>query len=536
MHRRLVMTSAIAGLLAAAFLPGSGLGSSAVRSGGAREIPAGLAAAIHAQLGLGRIRLADSPAEQPELGFAAALSADGTTALVSAPGAHNQNGAVYVYHVASAGSWASSSTPAATLAGAKFDLLGFGIALSADGTTAFVAAPFGAEGSGAVYVYHVSSEEAWASTAEPTATLTNGSDLFFAASVGASADGTTLVAGDPFDQGGGAVVFHVPSEDAWASSSTPTASLTNAAEPGSDEDVGWAVAMAGDGTTALVSDNRASAQAGAAYVFHVASEAAWTSSSAPTAVLSNASGVAHDWLGYALGLSADGTTAFLGVPHVHKNRGAVDVFHVADAGAWASSSTPAAILTNGGGAANDYLGDDALAVSPDGATVVVGDSSVHRSTGAAYVYHVSGEGAWTSSSAPTAALTDSHGRRNDLLGASVATAADGATVLSGAPGVNWWTGKTDVFHVANAGSWLATSTPTAKLTNSALPKPLCVVPNLLHERLSDVKLDLDISNCVLGKVKRIHSTKKNRGRVVWQSPAPRRHLRPGSKVDLKVGK
>ena len=101
MNRRLVVASVIAVVMTAACLTGSGVGSSAVQVRGAQAgIPVGLAAAIHARLGLGPIRLADSPTEQPMLGFAVALSQDGTTALVSAPGAHNQNGAVYVYHVA----------------------------------------------------------------------------------------------------------------------------------------------------------------------------------------------------------------------------------------------------------------------------------------------------------------------------------------------------------------------------------------------------------------------------------------------------
>src|SRR5205823_4858529 len=104
-------------------------------------IPAGLADAIHARLGAGPIGFADSPTEHPLLGYSVAMSADGTTALVSAPGAGNQKGAAYIYHVASAGSWTSSSTPTATLAGTSQygfgEDLGRNVALSADGTTAF---------------------------------------------------------------------------------------------------------------------------------------------------------------------------------------------------------------------------------------------------------------------------------------------------------------------------------------------------------------------------------------------------------------
>jgi len=457
-------------------------------------------------------------------------------------------GALYVYHVAGAGSWVSSATPEATLSGTAQDglgeALGFDVALSADGTTAFAGAPARSYpgGIGAVLVFHVADESAWASTSTPTATLTIDNGGAFGFGLGpleVSSDGTTLLMGDASYNAyaGAAYVFHVSSENAWASTSTPTATLSNAAEPGSDAEAGWSeIALSGDGTTALLGAAGSVSRAGRAYLFHVASEAAWTSSSTPTAILSKASGVAHDRLGWGVALSGDGTTAFLGAPGVKGNTGAVDVFHVADAASWASSSTPVAILTKGGGAKNSYLGDS-LAVSADGTTVVAGADGVNHFTGAAYLFRASGEDAWTSSAAPTAALTDSSGARNDLLGVrGLGTSSDGATVLIGAPGFNWSTGKADMFHVADAGSWVTSSTPTATLTNSALPKPRCVVPRVSGYHVPFAKELLAEANCRLGKVKRVHSTKKNRRLVVSQSPAPRRNLRPGSKVNVKVGR
>src|SRR5262249_18279054 len=116
--RRLAVASAIAVVLAAAFLPGSGVGSAAAAGRGALKIPAGRAAAIHARLGDATISTSwatRAPQPGPELGVSVALSADGTTALVGAPGAGNQKGAAYIYHVSDAGSWTSSDTPTAAL-------------------------------------------------------------------------------------------------------------------------------------------------------------------------------------------------------------------------------------------------------------------------------------------------------------------------------------------------------------------------------------------------------------------------------------
>jgi hypothetical protein len=466
------------------------------------------------------------------------LSADGTTALVSAYGVANEKGAVYIYHVSGADSWASSSTPAATLTrpGSAHQLFGFSVALSADGTTAFVGAPFAGE-TGAVEVFHVANEDAWASTSTPAATLTASGDILIGVSVAASPDGTTVVVGAPFygTLTRAAYVFHVASEDGWASSSTPTAILSYSSESQANRVYGPAVAISGDGTTALLGDSESHSYAGAAYLFHVASEAAWASSSAPTAILTRATGVANDLFAASLTLSNDGTTAFLGAPFVKGHTGEVDVFHAAAEDAWASSSTPAAILTDAAGARDDLLGDH-VAVSSDGTTAVVTAPGVHHKTGAAYVFRVADEGAWTSSAAPTATLTNSAGVRNDVLGVGLGSSADGATVLLGAPWVNWKTGAADVFHVADAGSWVTGSTPNATLTNSALPKPRCIVPRLRGYHVPLARAFLAYENCRLGKVRHVHSTRKLRRRIVSQSPAPRRNLPPGSKVNVKVGR
>jgi hypothetical protein len=510
----------------------------------AHAIPSGLAAALHARFGAGMIQLADSPTEHPYMGESVAMSADGTTALVGAEGAGNQKGAAFVYHVASAGSWVSTSTPVATLAGTTShgagEKLGRNVALSADGTTAFVSAPHrlgGPSTLGAVLVFHVSDETAWASTSTPTAVLTVPGAFFFGDDgTAVSSDGTTLVVGDESSnaEAGGAWIFHVASESAWASTSTPTAALFNSNQPKSDRYAGYRVAISGSGTTVLVDNRGHGSEVGEAYIFHVASEGAWATNSTPTAILSNAGGAAYDSLGNTLALSADGATAFL-ASDANVGRGAVDVFHVADETSWVTSSAPAAILTNSGSAGGDYLGYS-LAVSSDGTTVEASAPGAHKETGATYVFHVANANAWATTATPTAALTNSAGVHRDLRAFALAGSADGASLLVGSPFVNWSTGTADVFHVADAGSWLTSATPTATLTNSALPKPACVVPSLKGFPVGFALLFIDDANCRLGKVVKVHSTKKHKGRIVSQSPAPKTHLAPGSKINVKVGK
>jgi hypothetical protein len=299
MQRRLLMASVLALVVTAGFLPGSGFGSAAARVSGAQAIPAGLAAAIHARLGGFAIRSssAASSSGDPYLGQSVSLSADGTTALVGARGVGG-TGAAYIFRASDAGSWSSSALPAATLTKAhEVAQGGFGdaVALSPDGKTAFVGAPFGPHflAPGAIYVFHVSAEDAWSSSSKPTAALTVSHSIFLGFALAVSADGSTLVAGDPAykDPAGGAFVFHVSSEGSWASTSTPAATLTINDMDGNE--LGYRAAISGDGTTVLLTDfgaGNAGETGGGAAVYHASAENAWASTSTPDAVLSDANG------------------------------------------------------------------------------------------------------------------------------------------------------------------------------------------------------------------------------------------------------
>ncbi len=529
MLRRFVTASAIACGLTAALLTGSS-GASTVPLRGAHALPAGLAATIRARLGVGASAsgCATAPFDQPALGTSVAISADGTTAIVGAPGIDEDCGTAYVFHVSGVGTWSSSDTPTAVLTDKHALAFGTDVALSADGTTAFVGAPEtgGSDNPvGAIYAFHVSAEGAWTSTSTPTATLTHGGYLGF--DLALSADGTTLVAGQPF---GGAYVFHAPSEDAWASTSTPTAVLSNAHGNPDDFSPGFAVAISGDGTTALV-DDYGNPTGGGAWLYHVDAEDAWSSSSTPTAILTDANSPQRAGLGYALALSGDGTVAVLGAPLSDFYTGKVDVFHASGPAAWATTSTPAATLTRPGGLADTYFGQS-VSVSADGATALVGAPGVDVKRGAGYIFHVADAGSWASTSAAAATLTDSGAGEGSALGSDTALIADGSTALLGEPGALWPVGAADVFHVADASSWASSSTPAAVVT--VPPVEPCIVPKLIGLTVSAAKARLTASNCSLGKVQRVPSKKGKKGRVVSQSRAPGAPLVHGANVNVKV--
>ncbi|HEY2354082.1 MAG TPA: PASTA domain-containing protein [Gaiellaceae bacterium] len=542
MYRKLVAASAIAAVAAAACLTGSGVASSAAAAREAQRIPAGLAAAIHTRFGAGAIRSARASRASagPTLGFSVALSADGTTALVGAPGDFKGPGAAFVFHSSSAGAWSSTDTPAATLLytthPAKGVAYGIDVALSADGTTAFVGAADGGftAGSGTIYVFHASAEDAWASSSTPAASLTD-ADNVVGDGFAVSADGTTLIAGTPLGAGG-ANIFHVSSETAWASTSTPTATLTNAAQPEGDQYAGISVAISADGTTALVSD-AGNANGGDAYVYRVAAEDAWADSSTPTAFLSNANSVSGDLLGYSVSLSGDGTVATLAAPGFGSSPphdGSIDIFRTSEEAAWATTSSPTAILTDGdGGLFGNGFGGSA-AVSSDGTTVLASVPFYGGLEGGVDVFHVSNTAAWASTDTPTAILVNSGRRFNEAVEDSLppALSADGTTALDGTPYQDSGTGAADVFHVSDAGSWKSTSKAKARLTVKALER--CVVPRLIGLKLRAAKSVLKARSCRLGNVRRVHA-KLQKGRVLSQSRKPGTRLPVGTKVSVKVG-
>jgi hypothetical protein len=290
------------------------------------------------------------------------------------------------------------------------------------------------------------------------------------------------------------------------------------------------VAISADGTTALLS--AASPSPAGAYVFHVSAADAWATSSTPTAILTDGNGGSDTSCGRYVALSADGTLALLGGTCANSNAGAVAVFHSSGEAAWTSTSTPAAtLLPPGGGSADSYFGTT-VAVSSDGTTAITTAAGTAR-RGVAYVYRAAGEGAWTSTSTPAATLSNSAGRANDTL-AIAALAADGATAFVGAPGVDKWTGAADVFHVADATDWTTSSAPTAILTDKALAA--CVVPKLKGLKLSAAKYALVAGRCRVGKVTKVHAKHKKHGRVLSQSKKAGRRLAIGARVNVKIGK
>lgn len=380
---------------------------------------------------------ASNPNASDQIGYALALSADGSTLAVGAhledSGADGINGnqadnsatdagAVYVFVRNDQGVWSQQAYVKASNSEAN-DLFGMGVALSADGNTLAVTARYedssavgingnqasnAAVDSGAAYVF-VRSGQLWSQQAYIKASNTGADDRFgHASAIALSSDGNTLAVG------------------AYAEDSA-------------------AVGIGGN-----QADNSASAS-GATYVFVRNQQQVWSQQ----AYLKASNTGASDYFGVTLALSGDGNT--LAVDAIYEDSsaagiggnqadnagvdsGAVYVFVRGMGGAW---SQQAYIKASNPGGGDEY--GSGIALSHDGSTLAIGayredsiatdiggnqaDNSAPEA-GAVYVFVRNLQNVWSQQAYVKAPNTNT----GDNFGIRVGLSGDGNLLAVGAHG------------------------------------------------------------------------------------------------------
>ena len=140
---------------------------------------------------------ADGSSGSVSQGAAVALSADGNTLLLGAPGDYvgGPTGAFWVF-TRNGGTWSQQIGPVVGTGAIFTHYLGSdqgaAVALSGDGNTALVGAPADNEGTGAVWTF-TRTNGVW--TQQGTGLYVSGTKSFFGASLALSADGTTALVG-----------------------------------------------------------------------------------------------------------------------------------------------------------------------------------------------------------------------------------------------------------------------------------------------------------------------------------------------------
>ena len=318
-----------------------------------------------------------------ELGGSVSVSADGNTALVGGSGDNHGAGAAWVFTRAR-GIWSqagSKLTPNDLVGQARF---GTSVSLSADGATALIGG-YGDGGTGAAWVF-TRSGGTWRQAAKLTANDEAGAGAF-GNDVALSADGTTAAIVAPFDNNySGAVWIFTRSGGTWTQQGPKLA----ANDETRSEEAGGAglesVALSADGDIALVGGTRDNDFQGAAWVF-TRSGSSWTQLGpkfTPADETSNRSA-----FGSSVALSADGGTALVGGPYDDAGVGAVWGF--ARSGATWVQQGPK--LTPAGPSAYRYFGAS-VSMSADGTTAAIGAPFDDGFLGAAWSFVRSGAG-WT---------------------------------------------------------------------------------------------------------------------------------------------
>jgi uncharacterized repeat protein (TIGR01451 family) len=396
-------------------------------------------------------------------GFVVALSADGIHALVGAPGATvngtNQAGKAFMY-VLSHGQWQRTQefddpTP---VSGDRF---GSALAMSSDGSTLIIGAPGasagGQDAAGRVFVF-TSAAGSWSlhELSEPEAAASDA----FGTAVAISGNGGIAVVGAPAAaRSGKAFVFTL---NAGVAGGT-TAELDAPAEAGGNYHFGNAVAIAangndivvgapviGDGVPAgkawlFVTGKSNAAQARVSSLFNAFKnntsllQAAKGGNSGPWSVGHEFDNPVSDKPGYfgsSLAISADGSEVLIGAygeysstDNSNQGDGIGAAYLYTQASGWGTPQVfmdAAAVRLEGFG--------NSVSLASDGKTLAIGAQNAGVNSadaaGKVFVYQLS-SGTWT----PSHTFGDPRPADGNNFGSAVALSSEGATLLVGAMNV-----------------------------------------------------------------------------------------------------
>jgi FG-GAP repeat len=400
-------------------------GAGVARAGEAADsAPATVLLRANPLLQLGEKLTAAATGDSSLAGFGAdvAISADGNTAIVGAPGDDGGRGAAWVF-TREGSTWTQQSeklTDGEVTGGSLPEAVAFGasVAISADGSTALVGGPGDSADHGAVWAF-VREGSSWAQQGEKVTGGEEEGASELGRSVALSADGATALAGGPLDAKGiGAVWVFTREGAAWAQQGPK---LLGAHEAGHGQ-FGGSVALSGEGDTALIGarTDHSLFGSGAAWVF-VRDGSTWTQQGEK---LTGAGATASAEFASSVALSDDGETALIGGEANEGGIGAAWAF-THEGSTWTQQGEK---LTSGEAVPTAGFGS-AVALSANGTKALIGASGDAQQAGAAWDFASKGAG-WARQGAK---LTGGGESGAAAFGASVALSDGAHTALVGGP-------------------------------------------------------------------------------------------------------
>ena len=336
------------------------------------------------------------------------------------------------------------SAPEATLDSAEQKPHGrfaMAVALSGDGQTALVGAPWEDGGTGAAWVF-THTKDGWvqsggklivppadskagdcgnetpeeaAEEGEITPPPGEADECRYGRAVAVNGDGSVLAIGSPrANSDSGAVWIYTRSGSTWGE----PAELESPA--GGRIRFGRSVAMSADGDTVLVGAPQAGGRTGGqAWVF-TKGASGWE----PVGSLAGEEAESEGSFGRSVALAADGETALIGAPGIEGTQGAAWVFAKSEAG-WSGRG----VRLTGGDAAAEVGFGSSVALSGEGAVALVGAPADNEDAGAVWMF-TNAKSDW---SEPGSALP-SPAQAGEEFGDSVALSSDATHALIGAGG------------------------------------------------------------------------------------------------------
>jgi hypothetical protein len=392
-------------------------------------------------------------------GLSVAVSADGNTAIVGGPEDNSNAGAAWVF-TRNAGVWTQQGPKLVGTGAAGTAGQGISVALSADGNTAIVGGGGDNSTFGAAWVF-TRTKGVWNQQGDKLIATGATGNALVGFSVGLSADGNTAILGGLTDNSGiGAAWVFTRSKGVWTQQG-PKLVGTDAVS----SNQGRAVALSGDGNTALVGGPGDSEGSGAAWVF-VRNGSVWSQQGNKLGGTGSVGGGASQ--GFSVALSADGNTAILGGPIDSAYAGAAWVF-TRSGGMWTQQGQKLV----GTGATGAYAAQQgrSVALSADGNTAIVGGPSDNPpyGPGAVWVFTRT-NGVWTQQGSKLVGTGSAPLNQGVLQGQSVALSADSSTVIAGGPNDSSYGGAAWVFvqrtkEDCKNGGWLNFPSPPGPFTS-----------------------------------------------------------------------
>jgi hypothetical protein len=420
--------------LVIAVMPGSTTGSISLNSGGGSTGTQGsftVTSTPYPYFQQGGKRVGTNSSSTAQQATSLAISTDGSTVVIGAPGDNSNTGAAWVF-TKDGSNWVQLGGKLVGTGAVGQSRQGASVAIGLEGNTIALGAPGDNSNAGAVWIF-TRNGSSWTQQGEKLVGSGAAGAAQQGTSVALSGDGNTVAFGGISDDFyNGAAWAFVRTDGVWAqqgSKMVSSGAIGRARQ-------GASVALSADGNTMIVGAYQDDNRKGAVWIY-TRTDCEWMQAGAK---LVGTGGTSQAWQGYSVALSADGNTAVAGASADNSLIGATWVF-TRSGGSWTQQGNRL-VGTHSTSTARQ---GSSVALSADGNTAITGGLNDDSGKGAMWVFTRNS----TTWSQQGSKLKGTSAVGASKQGTAVAVNAIGTTALIGGPADN---GSKGAFWVYSLGS------------------------------------------------------------------------------------